>query len=445
MLLTMSQKELNRVNVIRDVCERRLTQIEASSLLQLTRRHVQRLVNRYREHGESGLISLRRGQPSNRRLSFTFKHRVIEIIKSCYSDFGPTFANEKLFELHGLKLSTETLRHWMVEEGLWKTKAQSKPKVYQPRYRRECLGELIQIDGSHHDWFEGRSPKCCLLVFIDDATGRLMSLRFCDVESTYDYMNITRDYLVQHGKPIALYSDRHTIFKINRDTAIEGNQMTQYGRALYELNIDLICANSSQAKGRVERANQTLQDRLIKEMRLAGINTIEQANAWLPMFITDYNQRFARAPHNLKDVHRPVRESEEELDDIFARQKTRKLSQALTLQYENVMYVIEPLDWTKRLTGKSVMVYEYPDATVSIKYCGRALPYLMYDKLKTTRQAVVVDNKRLDAALAFAKKRQEERDEPDVKNRTPKSFSRAASKRTRQVNLALRDLPEFDE
>jgi len=232
MLLSMSQKELNRADVIRDVCEKRLTQIQASNLLSLTRRQVQRLVNKYRLNGTSGLVSLRRGQPSNRRLPPDFKRNTLDIIKDKYSDFGPTFANEKLLEKHNIKLSSETLRHWMIAEGLWKSRTKPKKKTYQPRYRRESLGELIQIDGSHHDWFEGRSEKCCLLVFIDDATGRLMTLRFSEVESTYDYMNATREYIEQHGKPIAFYSDKHSVFRINKKAPLSGNQMTQYGRAL---------------------------------------------------------------------------------------------------------------------------------------------------------------------------------------------------------------------
>jgi hypothetical protein len=437
MLLSMSQKELNRVDVIRDVCEKRLTQTNASKLLNLTRRQIQRLVNQYRCNGAAGLVSLRRGLPSNRRFSPEFKLNALNIIKDKYADFGPTFANEKLLEKHNIKLSAETLRHWMIDEGLWESRAKSKPKIYQPRYRRECLGELIQIDGSHHDWFEGRAEKCCLLVFIDDATGRLMTLLFTEVESTYDYMNATRQYIEQHGKPVAFYSDKHSVFKINKKAPLSGNQMTEYGRALYELNIELICANSSQAKGRVERANKTLQDRLIKEMRLAGINSMEQANAWMPIFIEDFNHRFARAPHDLKDVHRPLQEGLDELDDIFARQKTRKVSKALTLQYDKVVYLIESSSATDRLIGKNVMVYDYPDGTVSIKHCGNALPYQVFDKLRQVNQAEVVDNKRLGAALAVAKRSQAERSETLERTRSSKNFSRTAQKKARQVNPVL--------
>ena len=217
MLLTMSDKELNRVNAIKDVCERRLKQKDAAASLGITRRQVQRLVNQYRQHGAAGLISQRRNKPSNRRLDPQLKSRVLSIIHERYLDFGPTFANEKLREHHGLKLSTETLRQWMIIDGLWIPKIKRVAKAHPPRMRRECFGELIQIDGSHHDWFEGRADKCCLIVYIDDATGRLTALEFTEVESTYDYMNITRRHLEQHGKPVAFYSDKHSVFKVNRD------------------------------------------------------------------------------------------------------------------------------------------------------------------------------------------------------------------------------------
>ena len=207
MLLTMSDKELNRVNAIKDVCERRLKQNDAATLLNITRRHIQRLVNQYRQDGPAGLISKQRDKSSNRSLAPQFKKRVLSIVNEQYSDFGPTFANEKLREQHSLNLSTETLRKWMIGDGLWIPKSKRARKVHPPRMRREQFGELIQIDGSHHDWFEGRADKCCLIVFIDDATGKLTALKFSDVESTYDYMNITRRHVEQHGKPVAFYSD----------------------------------------------------------------------------------------------------------------------------------------------------------------------------------------------------------------------------------------------
>ncbi len=221
-----------------------------------------------------------------------------------------------------------------------------------------------------------------------------MTLRFSDVESTFDYMNITRQYIEEHGKPIAFYSDKHSVFRLNRDEVKTGKQMTEFGRALFELNIDLIWANSSQAKGRVERANKTLQDRLIKEMRLAGIDSIEEANAWLPEFIADFNERFARTPHSLHDAHRPLRESSSELDDIFARQRSRVLTRQLTIQYDKVVYLIEPNDANHRLIGKPIMVYDYPDGTISIKHCvANHLIYSVFDKLATwTKPPLLIIN-----------------------------------------------------
>ena len=435
MLLSMSQKEISRIDVIRDVSDRRLRQKEAARLLSLTRRHIQRLVNAYRAEGPAGLVSIRRGKPSNRRHSSDFKQKVIETVRRFYADFVPSFANEKLRECHQIKVSTEILRQWMMAEGLWLSRRQAKPKVYQPRYRRECLGELIQIDGSHHDWFQGRADKCGLLVYIDDATGRLMTLRFSEVESTYDYMNATREYVEQHGKPVAFYSDKHSVFRLNREEIRGGKKMTQFGRALFELNIELICANSSQAKGRVERANKTLQDRLIKEMRLAGINAIEEANAWLPSFIEDFNHRFARAPYSLQDVHRPLREFPEELDDIFSRQCTRTLTRALTLQYDNVVYILDPNDHTQRLIGKPVMIYDYPDGNIDIKHCGQSLPYCVFDKLRTVTQASITDNKRLGVVLKLAKESQELRGHTTARAKTHRNLSRKAQHRALNVTL----------
>src|SRR5882757_8649359 len=202
---------------------------------------------------------------------------------------GEQKAAEKLAELHDIHLARETVRQWMITAGVWKDRRARLKAVHQPRYRRDCLGELVQIDGSEHWWFEARGPQCTLLVFIDDATSRLMHLQFVESESTFDYFAATRAYLERYGKPVALYSDKHGVFRVNRKDAIGGDGMTQFGRALHALNIDIICANSSQAKGRVERANGTLQDRLVKEMRLSGIDTIAAGNAFLPAFMEKYN------------------------------------------------------------------------------------------------------------------------------------------------------------
>jgi hypothetical protein len=299
-VLSMSRTEIDRLHVLRDVIGERISAREAAQLMRMTPRQVFRLLRVYRADGPSALLSKRRGKPSNRSYPPVVRTEALALIRANYSDFGPTLAAEKLSERHGLRLGVETVRRWMLAEGLWKDRRQRLKPVHQPRHRRDCVGELIQIDGSEHWWFEDRGPQCTLLVFIDDATSRIMHLAFVETESTFDYFVAARTYLQHYGKPVAFYSDKHATFRVNKTGATGGDGMTQFGRALHERNIDIICANTSQAKGRVERANLTLQDRLVKELRLAGISTMEAGNAFLPAFMEDYNRRFAKAPFSDK-------------------------------------------------------------------------------------------------------------------------------------------------
>jgi hypothetical protein len=239
--------------------------------------------------------------PSGRRLLTTVRKLALGLIRERYADFGPTLAHEKLVESHGMKLSVETLRQWMIAEGIWPPRAQRASQPHPPRARRACLGHLVQIDGCDHEWFESRAPRCVALVYVDDATSRLMQLRFAESESTFDYFEATRGYLEQHGRPVAFYSDKAGIFRVNAKQPKGGDRATQFSRAMGELNIDLLCANSPQAKGRVERTHKTLQDRLTKELRLRGIASIDAANVFAPWFVGDYNRRFARAPLSRHD------------------------------------------------------------------------------------------------------------------------------------------------
>ncbi|MCG9753582.1 ISNCY family transposase, partial [Vibrio brasiliensis] len=403
-------------------------------ILNVSARHIRRLLNRFSTLGAQSLAHAARGRPSNRRYSEDFKAEILKIIHNYYSDFSPTLALEKLSEQHNLAVSKETLRQWMIADGLWVPHSKRKPRIYQPRYRRDCLGELIQIDGSHHDWFEGRSDKCCLLVFIDDATGRLMNLQFSETESAFDYMLATRKYLNEHGKPIAFYSDKHSIFRVNQEKHKQVGQ-TQYGRVLKELGIELICANSSQAKGRVERANLTLQDRLVKEMRLQGVNTIEEANAWLPYFIDDFNRRFAKPAKFPKDMHRTVRETPQELDDMFSWQEIRKLSKSLTFQYDKVVYLIEDNEENARLVHENVKVLDYPNGEIAIQYGHRKLNFKTFDKLDKVMQTQVVDNKRLGQVLKFAQQKQQEFEQQQKRTRSKKAPKRRAQQRAVQEQL----------
>jgi hypothetical protein len=406
----MSDGELTRLEVLRDLDQRRLTTEAAAQLLRLERRQVFRLLKAYRSEGAAGLISKRRGCPGNRRKPEALRTKALALIGERYWDFGPSLAAEKLREVHGITLGRETLRLWMVEAGLWLDRQQRRKRVHQPRCRRDCVGELVQIDGCEHWWFEDRGPQCTLLVFVDDATSRLMHLRFVESESTFAYFHAARAYLEAWGKPVAFYSDKHGVFRVNHEGAIGGDGMTQFGRALHALNIDIICANSSQAKGRVERANKTLQDRLVKELRLAGARSLAEGNALLPAFMADYNARFAKPPANQKDLHRPLRPGDD-LEDAFAWKEERTLSQALTLQYDKVIFILEPSDQAKAAIGKRVTVVDYPDGRLSIRYKGVGLAYRTFDELRHVPQAAIVENKRLGAVLAFIREQQIERAE----------------------------------
>lgn len=409
-LVTMSQKELHRLEAVQKVKDDRLSVSAAARLLSISRSHMHRLLQAYDRDGSGGLVSKKRGRPSNRRYPEAFRNTVLDIVREHYHDFGPTLACEKLAERHRIGISKETLRQWMTQAGLWTSRQERRKHLHQPRNRRECFGELVQIDGSHHWWFEDRGPKCALLVFIDDATGKLLHLRFARSENTFDYFHATKAYLQDWGKPLAFYSDKHGIFRTTRPSRMDRTSgFTQFGRALHELNIDIICANTPQAKGRVERANQTLQDRLVKELRLHDISTIEAANSFAPAFIAAFNARFGKEPRNPKNMHRSLADHEN-LDGALCRKEVRKLSQTLTLRYDKVLFILEPTKAAKRLAGQKVIVCDYPDGRLEVMHEGVTLPYRTFDKLRSVQRSEVVENKRLDDVLAFVADRQAERE-----------------------------------
>ena len=408
-MITMSMRELERLKAIQAVADGLLMPWRAAERLGISRRQVERLTGRYRCEGAAGLISRKRERPSNHQLPAGLADHALAIIRERYADFGPTFACEKLRESHGLTLAAETVRHLMTDAGLWIPRKQRPPKIHQPRNRRSCLGELIQIDGSDHRWFEDRAPACTLLVFIDDATSQLMTLHFTATESTFSYFEATRKYIEAHGKPVALYSDKASVFHCNQHASTPDKGVTQYGRALYELNVDTLCANSSQAKGRVERANLTLQDRLVKELRLRKIDTKEAANAYAPHFMADFNGRFAKIPKSAFNAHRPLR-SDEDLDLILTHRVLRCVSNSLTLQYDRVIYMLDDTPQTRALAHHYINVYEYPDGRIEIRAHGSALAYRQYDRLSAMDQGAEVDNKRLEHVLALSRQVQMERD-----------------------------------
>jgi transposase len=402
-------RELDRLKCIQAVVDRELRASQAAERLAMSARQVRRLAQRYRLEGPVGLISRHRNRPSNRRLKEDLENQVARILRESYPDFGPTLATEKLAERHQIQLAKETVRRIQMGAGLWIPRKLRPPKVQQPRTRRACVGELIQIDGCEHAWFEDRAPACTALVFVDDATSRLMCVKFTGAESTFGYFEAMREYLGRYGKPLALYSDKASIFRINKPEAANGPGFTQFARALYELNIDGICANTAAAKGRVERAHLTLQDRLVKELRLQGISTLEAANAFMPDFIESYNARFAKVPRNGYDAHRALRD-DEDLDLIFAWRELRKVTQNLTLHYERKLYLLPDTPANRRLIGQYVEVFQYPDGRVEIRVGGGALPYSTYDKSGAVDQGAIVENKRLGSVLRVVQEVQAHRD-----------------------------------
>jgi transposase len=366
-------------------------------MLGISIRQVKRLYRAYRKKGAEGLVSKRRGKASNHRLDAGVAQQALDLIKAKYSDFGPTLAHEKLTEVHKLKLSRESVRRIMIEEEVWKPKRAKQPEAHQMRERRACLGELVQIDGSEHAWFEGRGPKCTLLVYIDDATGKLMELWFVKQESFFAYGTASRHYFERYGKPVAFYSDKHSIFRVNNEQFLsKGAGLTQFGRAMQELDIQIICANTPQAKGRIERVNQTLQDRLVKELRLRGLSDMDSANAFLGEFREDFNRRFAVAPRSSHDAHRPLLKTEN-LDIILTHQKKGSLSKNLTVQSKKVIYQIQSQRPDYTLRNAQVTLCENAQGEVTIYYKDTPLDYTIYHK--PSRQGEVVDSKSLDQQL----------------------------------------------
>lgn len=371
----MSLKEVQRLQVINQVIGGEIDQGQAAQLLALSVRQIKRLCCNVRQHGGSGLISRKRGQPSHRRITLERREHFVDLVRSQYAGFGPLLAHEYLQQEHGFAWSVETLRGWMIGAGLWRAKQRRAKRVHPARARRACLGELVQIDGSHHDWFEGRASKCCLIAFIDDATGRVLGGRFFEQETTEGYMAVLQAYSATHGVPLALYSDRHGIFT---KADPEDTKPTQFERALLQLNIEPICAHSPQAKGRVERLFQTLQDRMCKAMRLQGINSMEQANAWLEGYLSEHNQRFAVEPQQEQDMHRPWTGSQEALADICALHHQRQLSSQGACKFEGSILQLYPHQPDAPKARAMVDIAQHGDGTLHLSYRGKRLQHRRY-------------------------------------------------------------------
>jgi transposase len=393
----MSGAERERAFLVRQAVEGLVNQREASERLGIGVRQFKRLVRAWRSGGDAGLVSRQRGRPSHRRMSEAVRTRIGGLLKEKYADFGATLATEKLLELDGIKVSVEMVRRIQIGLRLWRPKTRRARRVFQLRERRPRFGELIQIDGSPHDWFEGRAPRCTLIVFIDDATSRLTALRFAPVESGKAYLDTLRDQVLSHGRPLAFYSDRHGIFRVNAKDAESGDGKTEFGRVAERLDIALINALTPQAKGRVERANQTLQDRLIKEMRLRNISSMEAAQAFLPSFMLKWNEKFAVAPSDEVPAYRPWTKTNDELDLLLARREDRVLSKALTFSYGGTKYCVKTSGPGTAMRGGKVQVHHFSDGRLHVTYKDRVLALTAYGTYPVPDAAV--DEKTLDARV----------------------------------------------
>lgn len=406
MFLQMSSEEFDRASVIKDVVEGRLTQRQSAELLSRSERQVRRMVRRYRSEGPGGLIHRARGRPSNRRISEEARSQATALMhEEAYGDYGPTLLSEALMQTKGIKLSNETVRRLMIAEGVWEArKAKAHPRQW--RERKACFGEMVQMDTSIHDWFEGRGEKAVLIAIIDDATSRLFC-RFYPTDSTATNMACLREYIRAYGLPRSLYADRASHFVTTREASIDEQlsgrpAQTQIQRALAELKIEHITAYSPQAKGRVERCFGTLQDRLVKGMRQAGIAAIDEANAYLEqVFLPMWNEQFTCEPEEKVDAHRST--AGFDLDAIFSHQDTRYVCDDYTFSYDSHKCQIEPRSVAAGLRRSRVTIEERLDGTRKVRWRGR---YLRWHVLpESSRKKAAKKKRKAEPAACGAKTR----------------------------------------
>lgn len=365
----MSQRELRRLHVIRKAIENTVKQTEAAEILSLGARQIRRIVKRVRDEGDAGVIHKSRGKPSNRELPEKTKDKTIELYRKKYEGFGPTLASEKLLEMDDIQINDETLRLWLIESGDWK-KVRKGRKHRQWRERKGHCGEMVQIDGSHHDWFEGRGPECVLMGYIDDATGKVFA-RFYEYEGTIPAMDSFKRYSRKYGIPVNIYLDKHTTYKSPAKPSLKDDiePLSQFQRAMKELGVEVIHAHSPQAKGRIERLFRTFQDRVVKEMRLRGIKTVEEANKFLAGYLPLYNRKFAVKPKDKADLHRDIPKGLD-LNKILCIKTERALRNDFTVAHNKKLYQIE--DNVK--TGK-VIVEEKINGAMAITHNGISLRF----------------------------------------------------------------------
>jgi len=396
----MSKKEVERIAVLDNLKEKRIKQKQAAEQLDLSVRQVCRLLKVYKEDGAKGLIHKSRGRKGNRSMPDEKRKQIVCLIKKDYADFGPTFAAEKLLERDKIICSNETVRKLMITEGLWISKKKRIKEIHTYRERRPCVGELIQLDGSPHKWFEERADACTLVAFIDDATSRIMDGAFVDYEGTWTLFDTTEHYLKMYGKPLSFYVDKHSTFKINRQATIEEElkdfqPQSQFGRAMDELSIELIFANSPEAKGRVERMFETLQDRLVKELRLERISNKKDATCYFrEVYIPKHNQRFAVAPKDSVNMHRLLIPMDD-LRRIFTLKSKRIVSKVLTVQYKNTRYQLLPTGGYRYTLRKTpILIEENRGGRIIFRYKDKGISYkIIQQEVQKVNPVQVVSGK----------------------------------------------------
>jgi hypothetical protein len=371
-MIMARQGELRRLHVVQKVLERVIKQVEAAEILSLSSRQIRRIVKRIRIEGDKGIAHKSRGRPSNRRIPGKIRDKVIRLYRKQYADFGPTLASEKLLERDGIRVNDETLRMWLIKTGDWK-KTRKRRGHRQWRERKPHYGEMVQIDGSHHDWFEGRGPGCVLMGYIDDATGAVFG-RFYGYEGTLPAMDSFKRYIKKHGLPLSVYLDKYKTYKSTAKPTLEDElndqePLSDFERALRELGVEVVHANSPQAKGRIERLFGTLQDRLVKEMRLRGIRTLEEANIFLEEYLPIYNRRFSVPPKERDNLHRPLGRGLD-LDAILCKKTERTLRNDFTVAHNSRLYQVE-----QAIQASKVMVQDRIDGSLRIYYKDRALRF----------------------------------------------------------------------
>lgn len=395
-MLQMTQRDIDKIKILHQAIKKQITQAKAGELLGLSREWVNRLCQKIKKKGDRAIIHGLRGRLSNHQLPAGLIDKAKEKLKERYSDFGPTFASEKLFEVEGIKLSDETVRRLMVKLDLWKERKR-RATHREWRERKDCFGEMVQMDGSDHDWFEGRRDRCILLGSIDDATNRIF-LRFTEHEDTRNLMKFSRIYMNKFGKPKSVYVDKDSIYVTNRQPNLEEElqgrkyALTQYTRAMeVDLDVKVINAGSPQAKGRIERLFGTLQDRLVKELRLAGISTIPAANRFLDeVYLAKHNRKFSVAPKCNADVHRPVAKTKAELEAIFSFREERIVSNDYTVRWRNRLFQIMKHQPYFLLPRTKVMVEERLNGRIRIKYKDKYLKMREIDQ-KEIRKPLLSD------------------------------------------------------